>query len=359
MPLPPISRATPFLAAILAVVLAACGGGGSSGTTAPGSTSAAGAVPTDDTGEEPAETLAPAGERAYFSFDSTLGRVVRVDPDGGAVDEILDIDGTAYAMTFGDGALWLGMDSGTVLRVDPAGAGLVAEIAPTSSDPLFDIAQADGAVWTLHGVPGAGTALTRIDTTTNTAGEPIKAATGISFYDVAAGDGAVWLVGTSPEKATTLYSVDPASGTITDKKVDMVIDAISVADGLVWLGGTIFPNGPVGVPGVGRYDPAADTLTTVELPQEPAAIAVGAGGVWAPVGASVDGSSLYRIDPATTKLVSTIPLGDAEGGTMRVTTGAGFVWVTTAGGDAYAVDPTDDSVAGAGDTPGTLGVFFP
>ena len=58
-------------------------------------------------------------------------------------------------------------------------------------------------------------------------------------------------------------------------------------------------------------------------------------------------------------LAKTIPLGDAEGGRMRATTGAGFVWVTTDGGEAYAIDPSDDSVAGTGDTPGGLGLFFP
>ena len=35
------------------------------------------------------------------------------------------------------------------------------------------------------------------------------------------------------------------------------------------------------------------------------------------------------------------------------------MWVTTAGGASYAVDPADNTVAGEADSMGTLGLFFP
>ena len=75
----------------------------------------------------------------------------------------------------------------------------------------------------------------------------------------------------------------------------------------------------------------------------------------------VDGLKLYlyRIDPATGTLAATIPLGEAEGGAVKVSTGAGAVWVTTAGGASYAIDPADNTVAGEADSMGTLGLFFP
>ena len=50
---------------------------------------------------------------------------------------------------------------------------------------------------------------------------------------------------------------------------------------------------------------------------------------------------------------------ESEGGRVKVSTGAGAVWVTTDGGDSYAVDPASDSVAGQADSMGTLGLFFP
>ena len=237
-----------------------------------------------------AASLAPAGERSYVTWDPTLGRIVRIDPDTGDVAELLDLDEGAYAMTQGDGALWMGLESGTVLRIDPTTGEQIAEIPPATSEGLFDIAAADGAAWTMHGVPGAGTSLVRIDGSTNTAGTPIPAGTGISFYDVEAGDGAVYVVGTSPTMATTLYVVDPAAGTLTDLEVPMIIDTTAVGGGQVWMGGTFFPEGATtGVPGVGSYDPATGELTTLELPAEPGSIAVGPGAVWAVTGIGARG----------------------------------------------------------------------
>jgi hypothetical protein len=217
-----------------------------------------------------------------------------------------------------------------------------------------------GAAWALHGAPGAGTALVRIDPSTNTSGEAILNETGASFYDIEADANDVWLVGTSPTKATTLYAVDRATGALTDQDLTMIIKAAAVADGAVWLAGTIFPDGATtGVPGVGKYDPATKSLTTVEVGAEPISIAAGAGGVWAATGVGPDGTTLYRVDPETVELAATIPLGEVEGGLVKVSTGGGAVWVTTAGGDAYEVDPADDGIVSSADAFGTLGRFFP
>jgi outer membrane protein assembly factor BamB len=158
--------------------------------------------------------------------------------------------------------------------------------------------------------------------------------------------------------ATTLYAVDPATGEPTDQEIQMVVKAIDSGDGAVWLAGTIFPDGAVGVPGVAKFDPATKKLTTTEIPAEASSIAVGSGGVWAGAGSGEEGATLYRIDPATGEVAATIPLGEMAG-SVKVSTGAGAVWVTTDGGDSYAVDPATDSVAGQADSMGTLGLFFP
>jgi streptogramin lyase len=342
---------------LAAVVAVACGSAASTSITE--------AVPdatTDTTDTTTSESsLAPAGARSFYTFDqSGGGGLVRVDPDNGQVDEVLDIGGSVYAMDQGpDGNLWLGTDTGGVLRVDPAAGSTVAEIAAPSSEGLFDVSAGDDATWILYGIPGAGTSLVKIDAASNAAGEPIAAAEGLSFFDVEAGDDGAWLVGSSPEMATTLYAVDPTTGELTDQKVQMVIDSIASGEGAVWLGGTIFPDGAVGVPGIGKFDPATGELTTTEVGGEAGSIAVGSGGVWAVAGLGEDGTTLYRIDPATGEVTATIPLGEADSGYVKVSTGAGAVWVTTAGGSTYVVDPADDSVAGGGDAMGTLGLFFP
>lgn len=339
------------------VTVVACGGGAAATAPADGSDPEATEPGATEPGADDA-SLAPAGARSFFTFDPRSSALVRVDPDNGQVDEVVDLEGSAYAMAQGEGALWLGMDTGTVVRVDPATGTTLAEIAPTAKDGLFDLAVADGAAWALHGVPGLGGSLVRIDAATNTAGEPIAAAGGISFFDVEADGGAVWLVGSSKEMATTLYAVDPATGALTDQKVQMVIDAIAAGDGAVWLSGTIFPSGATGVPGIAKFDPASRKLTTLELPAEAGSLAIGSGGVWAAAGVGPDGSVLYRIDPADVSLAATIPLGDFESGRIKVSTGAGAAWVTT-DDTTYAVDAGDNTVAGDADSMGTLGLFFP
>ena len=153
------------------------------------------------------------------------------------------------------------------------------------------------------------------------------AAEGLSFFDVDAGDEGM-ARRQQPEMATTLYAVDQR-GVSCRQKVQMVIDSIASGEGAVWLGGTIFPDGAVGVPGIGKFDPASGELTTTEIPGEAGSIAVGSGGVWAVAGLGEDGTTLYRIDPATGELTATIPLGEAESGYVKVSTGAGAVWVNT------------------------------
>jgi hypothetical protein len=344
---------------VAALALVACGGSATSTTII----ETADATETDSTTTTTTSesSLAPAGARSFYTFDqSGGGGLVRVDPDNGQVDEVLDVEGSVYAMDQGpDGHLWLGTDTGSVLRVDPAAGSTVAEIAAPSSDGLFDVSAGSDSTWVLYGVPGAGTSLVKIDAAVNTAGEPITADEGLSFFDIETGDEGTWLVGSSPEMATTLYAVDPTTGELTDQKVQMVIDSIASGEGAVWLGGTIFPNGAVGVPGIGKFDPASGELTTTEVAGEAGSIAVGSGGVWAVAGLGEDGTTLYRIDPATGEVTATIPLGEAESGYVKVSTGAGAVWVTTAGGASYAVDPADNSVAGEADSMGTLGLFFP
>ena len=341
---------------LVVIVAAACGSGASTGITETIDQSEPAATTGEDGG---GSSLAPAGARSYYTFDPIGSALVRVDPDNGQVDEVLDLEGSAFTMAQGEEALWLGMDSGAVMRVDPAAGSTVAEIAGPGADTPFDLSVGNGAAWALYGVPGVGTSLVQIDTAANTAGEPITPAEGLTFFDVDAGDDGTWLVGSSPEMATTLYAVDPATGELTDQKVQMVIDSIASGEGAVWLGGTIFPDGAVGVPGIGKFDPASGELTTTDIPGEAGSIAVGSGGVWAVAGLGEDGTTLYRIDPATGELTATIPLGEAESGYVKVSTGAGAVWVSTAGGASYAVDPADNTVAGEADSMGTLGLFFP
>jgi hypothetical protein len=342
----------------IGVLVVACGGG-SSGTAGPGGATSAPA-PGATTGSAGGDTTpAPAGERSFYAFDAVNGGVILVDPDGGDFSVVASVDsGTPYSMAAGDGAIWLGLDSGDLVKVD-VGSGSTTPVSTGISDGVAAVAVGEGSVWSLHGGAGLPTVLARIDPASGTVATKIPSPDGTSFYDLAVGEGSAWMYGNSPTMATTLYEVDPSSGELIDREVSMVIDSITTGEGSVWLGGTIFPDGATtGVPGVGRFDPSSGTLTTIEVPSEPGAMAVGADGVWAAAGLAPDGLELYRIDPATNTVTATIPLGDADSGLLRMTTGAGFVWITTSEA-SYAVDPSDDTLAGQADAPGSLGLVFP
>jgi DNA-binding beta-propeller fold protein YncE len=333
-------------------VVAACGGSTPAGSA--GATDAA-AGPTEEPGE--GATPPPAGERSFYAFDPAGSRVILVNPDGGDVADVATLEHPAYAMDVADGIAWLGLDDGSVVRLDLAD-GSTTPVATGVTDAVTALVVADGSVWTLHGAPGLPTTVTRIDPATNAVTATTPSAEGVSFYGLDADAGSGWLFGNSPTMATTLYQVDPATGAITDREVQMIIRDIDVADGVVWLGGTIFPDGAQGVPGVGRFDPSSGTLTTLEVPGEPQAITAAEGAVWAVNGTSPDGLVAYRIDPATMQVATTIPLGEADSGLVRATSGAGYVWVTTSDAN-YAIDPSDDTVAGQADAPGSLGVYYP
>jgi DNA-binding beta-propeller fold protein YncE len=342
------------MAVSLGFVLALAGCGGSTPAGSDGATDAA-AGPTEEPGA--AVTPPPPGERSYYAFDPTGNRVILINPDGGDVADVATLEHPAYAMDVADGIAWLGLDDGSVARVDLAD-GTTSPVATGVTDAVTNLVVADGSVWTLHGAAGLPTTVTRIDPATKTVTATLPSAEGTSFYGLDAGAGSAWLFGNTPTAATTLFQVDPATGTLTDREVQMIIRDIEVSDGVVWLGGTIFPSGPQGIPGVGRFDPTSGSLTTLEVPGEPQAITVAGGSVWAINGTAPEGLVAYRIDPGTMKVGATIPVGKADSGLVRATPGAGYVWVTTSDAN-YAINTSDDSVAGPADAPGSLGVYYP
>ena len=78
---------------------------------------------------------------------------------------------------------------------------------------------------------------------------------------------------------------------------------------------------------VTRIDPATDTVAArvpVATGSGPAAVAVGAGAVWAPV--AVPGA-LWGIDPESNKVVAKIPLGGPLAGSISVSATRDTVWV--------------------------------
>ena len=161
--------------------------------------------------------------------------------------------------------------------------------------------------------------------------------------EVIAGAGFIW----ATRAATSIVSkVDPASG----EKVGTISlrDAcgIAVDDDDVW----------VASPGLGkvvRYDVRTlEERASVSVGPYPFGVAIGTKAIW--VVGEADGGTVWRVNPATNKVVATIstPLPFYTG----VAVGHGAVWVPTRDNRViYRIDPATNSVAATIQLPSQIG----
>jgi streptogramin lyase len=200
------------------------------------------------------------------------------------------------------------------------------------------IAADRGGAWVLSSKNGSGV-LTR-------------AALGIGFsrdyrlgYDplaVAAGAGAVWVAATSPT-VEVLLKISPSTGKIvrTVKLPGSGIQAVALGEGAVWA---LQSNR------ITRIDPMSATITGgATLPgYQVAQVAAGEGAVWITMRVLPSGGNiLVRIDPRTLHRTRTIsmPSGYLSGTLTRVAVGRGAVWWSGAdAGTVWRVDPQTNKI---------------
>jgi branched-chain amino acid transport system substrate-binding protein len=111
-------------------------------------------------------------------------------------------------------------------------------------------------------------------------------------------------------------------------------DGLAVGEGAIWVAGDAFGRT------VWKLDRSSSRVILIELPFVPAAIAAGEGAVWV---TSLLGDAVARIDPATNRIVATIPVGRGVDG---IATGEGAVWVASSIARVVSrIDPRTDHVA--------------
>jgi ABC-type branched-subunit amino acid transport system substrate-binding protein len=226
-----------------------------------------------------------------------------------------------------DAVVALDSASGRQVRRIDAGAG------PTAA------AVGMGGLWILN---GDRQTVERIDPRTYTVGQPF--AIGATPMRLAAGVGGVWIT-TSTQRARSsnfgsddvvdaVVRVDPtvqsAVATIRLPRAAPGEDytrggAVATGGGFVWA---VDRDGSLA-----RIDPASDTVRSVVRGIKASAVAFGDSAVWAL------GERLWRIDPATGRVVATLPLSAPEGlGAIAV--GGGAVWVASWGdGLVWRIEP--------------------
>jgi YVTN family beta-propeller protein len=280
------------------------------------------------------------------------GVLIRIDPRTDRVVKQIGVGNGPSAVAADANGVWVANhDDGTVWRIDTrtdavtmrrSVSGTPADLTIIPAALGASLGVSPGSVGAANGPGDPGIA--GIDATTGavtayklSSGNPyvvVGTPSGIGSPRVAAGPSGIWAA--APDRSVgrfdlvgqrfieTLLIAPPR-----DEREDSYLSAIAVGAGGVWVVGD-----PVD-PALWRIDPATGRLVaTIRLPFAPTDVAVGDGAVW--VTSQLD-DRLERIDPATNKVTATIPVGRGAG---AVAVGAGSVWVgDEVDGSIARVDP--------------------
>jgi len=155
------------------------------------------------------------------------GSLARIDPNTGAVRQIVRVPAGSYNPLYDHGRVWVTHAVGAgVTRVDAA-TGTLEATAKTHAAPRFLTAGA-GAVWTLNQGDGS---LTRVDAESARATATIALRTPGHGGDIAFSDGMIFT--TMPK--TPLSLIDSATSTLRCQWAGAGGDSLAIGHGAIWL----------------------------------------------------------------------------------------------------------------------------
>jgi hypothetical protein len=247
------------------------------------------------------------GGTAFFGGSVWMaggGTLLRIDPISGAPVATIKIDGAAKFVFVGAGSIWVSRASAS--QYEPSSTVRVSPVTNRVTGTVpFGVAFGFGSTWAMN---GDGWLLRGDPITGRTVGS-VKIQAPFNWGpQIAIGFGSVW-VASGDER--TLFRVDPGAMRITAS-----IGPLYTTDSLLSLG-------------------------------------VGFGSVWADVNAAGAGGGpgpglLYRIDPGSSRVIASIPLGSQQPssgyGATVVGIGEGSVWTGDSDSTISRVDPATDTV---------------
>jgi virginiamycin B lyase len=314
--------------------------------------------------------IAVAGGDVWYS-DRERGTVTRIDPQTlRTIGEPIQVGTAPSSLAVAGGYLFVARAAfGTVTRIDVRSgkkAGIPIRFAQPTHASAFALTPAGSSVWASS---FASSTLTRISSTAGGARVPTATVSKALLQipgqgpfprgarvtatihvppwppgvgDLTIGDGAVWSLNPSIAR---LLRIDPETNSIAKQiPVDAYAD-LAVGDGSIWL-----------------TNPKANTVDrmdvktyrvgkTIHVGKNPLGIAVTPRAVWVANDgiATPDIPSVSRIDPATNKVVATIPLGPTSAccaDHMGVIAAGGAVWtVLPQANMAVRIDPATNEKA--------------
>ena len=269
--------------------------------------------------------------------------LVRIDPQTNQVVDTMPVGRKASAVAVGAGYVWVtSTDDGSVWRITPS-SGKVLKLAVNATPT--DVAVTGGRVVVANGPDGK---VAVFDASTG-AGQGVTqlTAAGAGSLQLSGGSGGLWF-GAPHDHTVGNVAADVLPNGLPPEDVLVApdgssylrsyrsFDGLSVGEGAVWVAGDAFGRT------VWRVDPAtAKVVATIPLPFVPMAIAAGGRGVWV---TSLLDDTVSRIDPTTNRVVRTIP---GPRGAYAIAADAAGVWVTGSLDDTVTrINPENESRRG-------------
>jgi len=206
-----------------------------------------------------------------------------VDTSSGLVEQGISLLDVCCQVASAGGSVWAVDPGGTLLRLDPAGAGIEGKTA-VELDALnghIDLAGDDRGLW----ISSDTTRLTRVDPRTGEVTKRLDVGGGIPMT---LEEDLLW--GASPHH---LWAIDPASGRVAvSVELEDTIETFSIAvtGDAIWLAAR--RPGHVGT--VRRYDLSTHVLTGQASVSLPAKLVFAFGGIWV---INAESNELLRFDP--------------------------------------------------------------
>jgi hypothetical protein len=293
---------------------------------------------------------------------ATSGTVATDDSpvaSGLAVAGRVALPGQAVAVAVGEGAVWVLLEQGTLLRVDPDRHRVTGRLELGATDDegapwerTGPLAVGAGAVWVGN---GQGTVTTRVDP------ERLRVTARFGGHAMAVAHGVLWswcclrgdkVMGFGRLDARTLRPRAPLVVTDTSGRRQPV-GRLAVGADAVW---TQWPEGQR----LWRVPLGGGPARAVRVPGTGYGLAAGAGAVWVLSSMGEPGSErdrtgrLRRLDQRTGEVTATTPLPDlTPGRAVGPVVGGGAVWLggpysrgLHGGGILVRVDPVSGRVAG-------------
>ena len=261
--------------------------------------------------------------------------VAVIDPGTGTIVGEIPVGGRPAGPAVGEGSVWVGnRDDNTLLRIDARSLEVVRtfglSVAPT------DVELGAGSVWVL-----SDWALLRVDPAINDVVDTVPLPQGNGqqrWSHLEVGANAVFVC-TCAAGPGTVIRIDAATLSVEAVRKSPVW-MIAYGEGALWaLTGES--------DSIDRIDPKTSAVVeTIPLGRIGESgtgwrfrMAAGEGAIWA-----LAPASLWKIDSTTKRFVGSVPLGRSEEGSS-VATGDGAVWVAKPDGILLRVDPDSQTVA--------------